>query len=341
MPMRGAILVGALLAAACASDAAPTHNGAPVLRPIVEQRVAEGFSGVVLVARGDELLLFDGFGELAGRPVQRDDTFWIASTGKQFAAAAVLLLAQRGHINLDAPLSTFFPDAPADKAAITARQLLSHTSGLGQSYASELKTSRQDAVSAMLAEPLEGQPGDRFRYSNSNFQLAAAIVEVVSGMSFADFARANLFAPAGLSSTGYASSETQISATTMTPPPERLQRAYWGEQGAYSSAGDLFRWYSTLTSGEILNAASVTALFEPRVQIGEGRAAFGWFIGVSPQGHPVRFTRGNEDFGPNSLIYAYPEADVVIIVLTHGGDANDDTSWSRLVHRDIEAALAL
>lgn len=340
--MRSTALVGVFWLTACAMtpNAAPPAAEAPNLRRVVAQRVSEGFSGAVLVARGDELLVFDGFGEISGHRVARDDTFWIASTGKQFASAAILLLAQRGQLDLDAPLSRFFPDAPADKARITIRQLLSHTSGFGQSYASELKSSREDAVAAMLAEPLEGEPGDRFRYSNSNFQLAAAVVEVVSGLSYREFTQRNLFAPAGLESTGFATDETRISAT-LSPPPERLQRAYWGEQGAYSTANDLLRWYRAIASARALNAESVEELFEPRVQIGEGSAAYGWFIGTSPRGRQVRFTRGNEDFGANSLIYAYPESDVVIIVLTHAGDANDDMSWSRQVHHDIEAALEL
>lgn len=337
--MRSAVLIGALLLSTCAAQQAGATRF-PELQALVEQRVTQGFSGVVLVARGDDLLLFDGFGELGGHRVARDDAFWIASTGKQFAATAIVLLAQRGRLDLDAPLSTFFPEAPADKAGITVRQLLSHTSGIGQSYVSEEQATREAAVAAMLAEPIEGEPGDRFRYSNSNLQLAAAIVEVVSGVPYAAFARANLFEPAQLTSTGFATPDTRVSPT-LTPAPDRLQRAYWGEQGAYSSAADLFHWYRTVTSGALLNANSIATLFRPHAQIGEGIAALGWFIGVSPQGRPVRFTRGNEDFGPNSLIYAYPDSDVVIIVLTHAGDANDDISWSRQVHRDIEAALAL
>lgn len=334
--MHRRTLLAGFMASACATAPSEAHE----LRAIVERRVAQGFSGVVVVARREHVLLSDAFGELGGRTVLRDDRFWIASTGKQFVATAVLLLAQQGRLDIDAPLSAFFADAPADKAPITVRQLLAHTSGLGQSYASELQSNRESAVAAMFAEPLQGRPGDAFRYSNSNSQLAVAIVEVVSGASYQDFARDALFARARLTDTGFSGSGVDV-APTLEPLPERLTRAYWGGQGIYSNADDLFRWYRALNAGVILNEMSIETMFRQHAHIGEGDAGLGWFMTRSPQERQVRFTRGNEDFGANSLIYGYPDGDVVIVVLTHAGDAPDDMSWSRSVHRDIEAALAL
>jgi hypothetical protein len=79
----------------------------------------------------------------------------------------------------------------------------------------------------------------------------------------------------------------------------------------------------------------------PAAQIGEGEAALGWFLGRTSLGNPVRFTRGNGDFGPNSLIYAYPDQDVVIVILTHSGDASEDVSWSRAILADLQTALNL
>lgn len=332
---RRALLTG-FLVSACATTPGEERE----LRALVDMRVTQGFSGAVLVARRDDVLLFDGFGEIGGRAVRRDDRFWIASAAKQFVATAVLLLAERRRLDIDAPLSTFFPEAPADKAAITLRQMLSHVSGIGQSYVSEQQPDRQSAVAAMLAEPVIDTPGNEFHYSNSNTQLAVAIVEIVSGVSYQDFARDELFARARLNDTGFAGASANVSPAP-EPPPERLTRPYWGGQGVYSSAGDLLRWYRALNSGVILNAASIETMFRPAARIGEGDAGLGWFTTNSPQGKHVRFTRGNEDFGANSLIYAYNDDEAVIVVLTHAGDSPDDMSWSRRVHRDIEAALAL
>lgn len=160
----------------------------------------------------------------------------------------------------------------------------------------------------MLAEPLEGAPGAGFRYSNSNYQLAAAILEVVSGTSYARFVEDNLWGPVGLADTGFSGPET---SSTVSPAvgklPERLLASHWGEQGLFSSARDLFRSRQALRTGKLLSEASLTELFSPILPIGEGQSALGWFIGTSAAGSRMVFTRGNDDFGANSLIYDCPD----------------------------------
>lgn len=336
------LLLTSCTAARMNSSLDPVKTGQPHLKAVVDRNAAVGFSGVVLVAQGADVLLLDGFGPSGSAPVARTSRFWIASTGKQFTSAGILKLVDQGKLRLDDQLAHFFTRAPAEKAAISVRQLLSHTSGLGQSYVSEAQSNRDVAVDRMLAEPLQGSPGSGFRYSNSNIQLAAAIIEVVSGMSFGDFTRRHLWRSAGLVSTGFAGDDGASGVYPIAGElPPRLRQAYWGEQGVYSSAGDLFRWYRALKAGRILRPESVQTLFEPVVKIGEGQAALGWFTGVSPAGQRMIFTRGNEDFGANSLIYAYPNQDVLIIILTHAGTADGDLSWSRKLHRELEAELQL
>lgn len=113
----------------------------------------------------------------------------------------------------------------------------------------------------------------------------------------------------------------------------------WGEAGVYSTTRDLLKWYRALSSGGILSRDSVNDLFAPVAPIGEGQTALGWFLGKSGNGATYIFTRGNEDWGPNSLLYAYPESGVVIVVLTHAGDSTGDLSWSRLIHSKIQELL--
>ncbi|MGQ0588947.1 MAG: serine hydrolase domain-containing protein [Sphingosinicella sp.] len=323
----------AILAALAAPACATTQPQDPDLGALVDAHVANGFSGAVLAARGDEVLLSRG----------ADDRFWIASTAKQFVAAAVVKLVEQGRLGLDDPLSRFFPDAPADKAAITLRQLLSHMSGIGQSYVSERLGERAPAVAAMFAEPLAGPPGSGFRYSNSNIQLAVAVVEAVSGMSYPEFARSVLWAPAGLADTGFAGGEVTATVSPIEGAlPPRLIQGFWGGEGVFSSAHDLYRWVRALRSGRAMRRASADLMFAPvqGATISEGAAALGWFVGHAPSGATRVFIRGNEDFGANSLIYYYPEHDITIIVLTHAGDAGE-LSWSRTVHADVERALGL
>jgi CubicO group peptidase (beta-lactamase class C family) len=193
----------------------------------------------------------------------------------------------------------------------------------------------------MLAEPLTGPADGKFRYSNSNYQLACAVVEVAGGRPYRDFVHAELWKPAGLTGSGFAGDAGAAKVAPATEPtPERLKHANWGEQGAYSTTSDLARWWDALHAGRTLPPAEAKLLFEPVTTISEGQSALGWFLGHSAKGSPTVFTRGNEDWGPNSLIYAYPAQEALIVILTHAGD-HGEQSWSRALLGGLEAALGL
>jgi len=322
-----------------AAAPSPTLSAAMIDR-VVRKSVAEGFSGTVLVARGGRVILDRGYGLLHGVRMRRGTRYWISSTGKQFVAASILLLQQQGKLSLDDPIARFFPEAPLDKRAITVRQLLSHTSGIVQGYEGEESSSNAEAVRRILAVPLETPRTHRFLYSNENYQLAAAVVERVSGLTYQRFERKHFFVPLGMNDTGIAGGPAGV-APTREPTPDRLRKPNWGIEGHYSTASDLFRWYQALRGGRVLGKSSLDQLWTAAVPIGEGEAALGWFITTTPRGTRRVWTRGNDDFGPNSLIYPYPDRDLVIVILTHAGQKNDDISWSRALVGDLEAALAL
>ena len=330
----------ALLLTAWASLAAAEPASAAAIERVVRKQVAEGFSGTVLVAKGDRILLNRGYGAVHGVRMRPGTRYWISSTGKQFVAASILLLQEQGKLSLDDPIARFFPEAPADKRAITVRQLLSHTSGIVQGYEGEASSSNAEAVRRILAVPLETPRTHRFLYSNENYQLAAAIVERVSGLSYQQFEREHVFVPLKMKDTGIAQGPVGV-APTRDPTPERLRRPNWGVEGHYSTAFDLFHWYRALRAGRVLGRASLDRLWAPAVPISEGQAALGWFLTTTPRGTHRLWTRGNDDFGPNSLIYAYPDRDMVIVILTHAGQKNDDVSWSRAMVADLERALDL
>lgn len=331
MSLNGRIVLGFCLLTAFAAQAG-------TLDRIARSEMAHGFSGAVLVARGDRVLLDEGY----GKGITKDARFWIASSGKQFASAAILKCLEKGWLTLDDPLSRFFPNAPADKRAITIRQLLSHTSGLDQTYASEGATGRDDAVARMFSHPLIDTPGAKFHYSNDNYQLAAAIVEVASGDDYQAFVTRELFRPTGLRGTGFAGSPgAKAVVTGRDATPARLATASWGMEGVYSTTSDLWHWYRALHNGTVLKPADAALLFTPVAPIQEGKTALGWFIGATEKGAARIFIRGNEDWGPNSLLYAYPDSKTVIVVLTHAGNANDDLSWSRFIHAKLEKQRGL
>ena len=267
------------------------HN----LDRVIEQQVAHGFSGVVLIARGGQPIVFRGAGSLAGVKIRRESPFWIASGAKQFTSAAILSLVEARRLRLDDRLDRFFPDAPPDKAAITIRQLLAHTSGLAQSYSFEGARGRSEAVAAMFSEPVKAPPGGTFSYSNANYALAAAIIEVASGQEYDRYVR-RLWGRAGLVATGFSGTPEAALVSPVTGElPLRLRVKAWGGHNVFSSATDLFRWYRALQTRRVLRPSSVRALFAPAAQITEGQTGLGWFLGRTVAGNPFIFTRGNDD----------------------------------------------
>ena len=311
------------------------------LEEVMQSAVDEGFTGVVLVGR-DNRIIFDFAHGLAGTdPIRASSRFWIASAGKQFTSALILKCQEEGLLSLDDTIGDFFPNAPADKQAITLRQLLSHQSGLPQGYETEVVSSATEAVGVVMSLPFIEPPGTGFNYSNNNYQLAVAIIETVTAKPYAEVLRKAFLEPLSLRNTGQASAENSKSVLPgIGATPDRLMRSSWGGQGFYASADDVWTWFQALQSGVVLSSQSVDELMmKGLTPIGEGESALGWFVGDNDYGQLRVFTRGNEEFGPNSLIYFYPESKLLIIVLTHAGPADGQLSFSRVVHAKIESVL--
>jgi CubicO group peptidase (beta-lactamase class C family) len=318
-----------------------TSNATTPLAAATAAEARLGFAGAVLVAQRGVIRLDEVHGAVRGQPVRRESRFWISSMGKQFISAAIMRCADLGYLRVDQTLAEIWPDTPADKGAVTVRQVLSHTSGLPQSYDFEVTASSDEARASILTLSLEAAPGDHFIYSNANYALAAAIIERASGGNYAAFVRAQLLDRAGLHDTGQFPNnpEPHVEPIAGETPPVLGRLRWW--QAYYSTAHDLYRWRQALWSDRIISASARTTLLSPVAPIQEGQAALGWFIGTAEHGATRIFVRGNDDTGQNSLIYYYPQTDTTIIVLTHAGYKDDETSWSRAMLASLEAALSL
>lgn len=334
-------LVVALIAAMLLPGMASPASKADSLSAAIEREVRAGFSGSVLIVADDHVLVDRGFGSLHGYAFATSTRFWIASMGKQFVSALLVKLQDEGKLSLADPLVRFIPDAPADKQGITLLQLLSHTSGLPQGYEGEAAAGGADAIRRILAVPLAETPGGKFQYSNDNYQLAAAIAERVGGRSYGELLQQELLAPLRLHDTGLGEAARDHIAPTREATPVRLARRSWGIEGTYSTTHDLLAWFRALRSGRVVSSAGVQELFAPVTPIQEGQAALGWFWRRTPLGTECLFSRGNDDFGPNALLYAYPAKKTIVIVLSHAGEKNDDLSYSRGMLQAVETALKL
>lgn len=163
------------------------------------------------VARGGELLLerYYGLADLEHRvPVGPDTMFDIASTSKQFAAAAILLLARRGELSLDDQIQDYVPELGRFERPVTIRHLIHHTSGIRDYFGLQAVRGMRSVDVLNVADVVEllshqrslnFAPGEKHLYSNSGYVLMAVIVTRVTGMSFREWTSANILEPAGLS----------------------------------------------------------------------------------------------------------------------------------------------
>ena len=272
----------ALTLSPLASRPAAAQDAARMDQVIRASSDADAFSGAVLVARDGRILLDQGYG-LANRewniPNDGDVKFRLGSLSKQFTAVAIMLLNQQGKLDLDAPIKTWLPDAPAAWDAITPRHLLSHTAGVPNFTAFsdfEAQKTRSATLPQLIARfrdrPLDFAPGSRFAYSNSGYVLLSAIIEAASAQTYADFVAANLFQPLGMSDSGYDRHDVILPrrASGYAPGADGVVNADYvdmtiptGAGALYSTTHDLLKWEQGLFGGRLLNAQSMTALTTP------------------------------------------------------------------------------
>ena len=291
------------------------------------------FMGSVLVVREGHVLLDRGYGQ-ANLELQAPDTpqtrYRLGSITKQFTAAAILLLQERGLLKVTDPVSRYLPDAPAAWAAVTLQNLLTHTSGI-PSY-SDLPdfeaTKAQPATPVQLVArfrdlPLQFAPGTAWRYSNSNYALLGYLIERISGQSYAAFLQQNVFKPLGMSQSGYDSNSQLIAqrAEGYTPgaddgKPVNAQyidmSVPYAAGALYSTTHDLLRWEQALYGGRLLSSSSLQQMTIPYMN----DYGFGLTIRTLPGGQ-LLYSHGGSIYGFNGELSYLPHEHLAVIVLAN------------------------
>lgn len=260
------------------------------------------FTGAVLVARGDEILLNRGYGlanQEWGQSNAPDVKYLLASVSKQFTAAAVLRLVDQGRLGLDDPLHHHLPDTPAAWRAITVRQLMAHTSGIpnhteGDAFEriKRQRMSPRELIATFRDLPLDFAPGSAMRYSNSGYIVLGVLIETLSDQSYADHLAATIFRPLGMADTGVAHggavtprlASGYVKVGTTYRPADYLHLSVPYAAGAlYGTTGDLLRWQRGLYGGAVLSPAMLEAMTTPVL----GHYGLGLGIDVAPDGRRV------------------------------------------------------
>jgi len=313
----------------------------------LEQLHDQGFAGSVLVACGDQVLLHGHYG-LNLAPAQTP-SYWVASITKQFTAAGMLKLIDESQLTLQTRLDEIFEQVPEDKTHITVHQLLSHQSGLPQAYASSGLSNRDAALAAILDLPLDEPPGSRFGYSNDGYTLLAIIIEVISGVPYEVYLRRSIVDPSGLRNTEFwpqLARKGEVIPPLISPLGPDTYVEDWDFRGAVGmrlSVEDLHRWAIALNKNHVLAEPQRKQMFGPHVTTRSGlRVGYNWFWEETEDGRSLLWTRGQEQFGANAVLYLFPGTELVIVAATHAGPAETGsgpvTGWSRLARdRMIDA----
>jgi CubicO group peptidase (beta-lactamase class C family) len=266
-------------------------------------------------------------------PATAETVYQLASLTKQFTATAILLLVQDNKIGLDDPIRRYVDNTPETWNGITLRHLLTHTSGL-KDYLEETEDIREDMtpdklVQSITEAPLLFAPGEKYRYSNTNYLLLSLVVRRVTGVPFDRFLAERVFQPLGMHATRLTRQDDLIPhrAAGYTWDKERrtwrnaspLNPTVWdnGDGGIVSSVLDLAKWDAALYSDSILTAASRASMGTAmRFNNGTtGSYGFGWNIGER-QGHRFLEHNGGRP-GTSTAMLRFIDDKLTVIVLTN------------------------
>lgn len=294
----------------------------------------EQFNGSILVAENGKVVYKKGFGMANMEwniPNATDTRFRIASVTKQFTAALVLQLVEEGKIKLDGKISDYLLDYRKDTGGrVTVHQLLNQTSGipnLSESSRSPFINVR-DALKKYASGDLEFEPGAKYNYSNSGYWILGAIIERVTGKTYEAVLRERIFAPAGMTNSGYehhapllekrASGYVKTLAGYVNAPYVEMSVPY-AAGSIYSTVEDLFKWDQALYADTILTADSRKLMFTPGLgNYGYGIRITNEQIGKSDRKTKVIWHAGGIE-GFNSLIWRAVDKRQTVIILDNTG----------------------
>lgn len=289
------------------------------------------FSGSVLVARDGKAIFSRGYGMANYEwdiPNTPQTAFRIGSITKQFTSAAIMLLQERGKLNVNDSVCKYVTECPAAWEPITIRHVLTHTSGI-PNYTSFPKWMETKAVmpvtpAELLAEyktkPLDFAPGEKYSYSNSGYHLLGLIIEKTSGKPYADFLTENIFVPLGLKNTGYDLTKNIIkhrASGYVRDGDGVLNAAYldmlipYAAGSLYSTTEDLLRFEQAFYSEKLLTRKSLDETFTPF----KGNYGYGWGVGKRQERTAMSHSGGI--YGFSAYYVRYPDDKATVIVLTN------------------------
>lgn len=341
MSGRASMVAVAMLAAAMGRGSAqrsPADLDATVKRMMAEQHVV-GVS--VLVVQDGSVLLHKGYGMAdlgLDAPTKDETVYHIVGPMLPFTGVAVMQLVEWGRIKLDDDLSKYVPEFPLQGRHVTIRQLLDHTSGIvDYHYLGDPieATSRQpkalDEVMALYAgKAWVNEPGIKWDWSISGFQLLVTIVERVTGQPFADYVKKNLFDRASLEHTTYCDDYSLVRGLShayrhfenSVVPANENDMAYNSDLRICSTVGDLYALWTALKANKLLRPETLAMMETPqgaaaRMNPQDPKAQYGLALTINHEDDHRRYGQHGSLFGYSGSLYEFPADHLTIVVLSN------------------------
>ncbi len=290
----------------------------------------DGFSGSILIARDGQPVVSKGYGMANVEldvPNSPQTVFRLGSITKQFTAMGIMMLVERGKLNVNDPACKYLTDCPAAWQPITVKNLLTHTAGV-PNYTSfpdfaktaVLPTTNAAMIAQLRDKSLEFAVGEKYAYSNSGYYLLGSIIESASGKTYADFLQENIFTPLGMKQTGYDSPLRIIknrAAGYARQGGEIINASYmdmtipYAAGALYSTTGDLLLWEQALYTKKLVSRKSLDETFTP-FKDGYG---YGWNMGKKFDRQVI--AHGGGIYGFATHISRFPADRVTVIVLSN------------------------
>jgi CubicO group peptidase (beta-lactamase class C family) len=308
-------------------------NEDPQLAAKVEAALPPHSGACVLAINGGEVVFEHAYGlaDVQGKTACTPETnFRLASVSKQFTAAAVMVLVDRGKISLDDRLTKFFPGFPAYGNNITVKHLLNHTSGL-PAYeelipkGTTLQLDDLDVLQLLMdTKDPRFAAGEKFEYSNSGYTLLGLVVEVTAQKPFHEFMASEIFKPLGMN-------DSVLFQRGLNEIPHRafgherrdgewvradqsLTSAVRGDGGVYSSLRDYSKWLRCVEERKLLSKSSYDAMFSPQVKTDRhgSHYGYGWFL--DEYRGEARIHHNGDTRGFRSCVQRFPKRNAAIFV---------------------------
>ncbi|MCM0650251.1 beta-lactamase family protein [Clostridium swellfunianum] len=293
------------------------------------------FSGAVLVINNEQVVFNKTYGMASiehSVPITTKTKFKIASLTKQITCMGIMILQERGLLKVNDSIRKFFPDYPELNERITIHNLMTHTSGLFNDFSvvdpylmlGKRLFTHQEVFDLYKDLPQEFEPGEGWSYCYFGYYLLGVIIERVSGKTYAEFLKENIFEPLGMNNTGlddyieilpnkangyYASGERLVCCEIDT-------MSAFSAGAIYSTVEDMILWDQALYNNKLVSQNTLNEIFTPF----RNNYGYGWFIDEVTNRRRVRHSGGGNGF--SHQYHRYIDERVSILVLSNYGFSN-------------------